>query len=76
MTKTLHSQCRGPGFNHWLGSKIPCDTTKSWYSQINLKKQMLKKRISERKDKPVSLKGNQPLIFTGRTDAEVEAPIL
>ena len=28
------------------------------------------------KNKPVNLKGNQPCIFTGRTDAEVEAPIL
>ena len=26
--------------------------------------------------KPVSLKGNQPRIFTGKTDAEAEAPIL
>ena len=26
--------------------------------------------------KPVSLKGNQPWILTGRTDAEAEAPIL
>ena len=26
--------------------------------------------------KPVSLKGNQPCIFIGRTDAEAEAPIL
>ena len=26
--------------------------------------------------KPVNPKGNQPLIFTGRTDAEAEAPIL
>ena len=25
--------------------------------------------------KPVSLKGNQPRIFIGRTDAEVETPI-
>ena len=28
------------------------------------------------KIKPVSPKGNQPCLFTGRTDAEVEAPIL
>ena len=28
------------------------------------------------KIKPVNPKGNQPLIFTGRTDAEAEAPIL
>ena len=26
--------------------------------------------------KPVSLKGNQPSIFIGRTDAEAETPIL
>ena len=26
--------------------------------------------------KPVNSKGNQPQIFTGRTDAEAEAPIL
>jgi len=26
--------------------------------------------------KPVSPKGNQPLIFIGRTDAEIESPIL
>ena len=26
--------------------------------------------------KPVNLKGNQPCIFTGGTDAEAEAPIL
>ena len=25
---------------------------------------------------PVNPKGNQPLIFTGRTDAEAEAPII
>ena len=30
----------------------------------------------ECKIKPVSPKGNQPWMFTGRTDAEVEAPIL
>ena len=27
------------------------------------------------KIKPVNLKGNQPQIFTGRTDAKAEAPI-
>ena len=26
--------------------------------------------------KPVNLKGNQPLIFIGRTDAEAEVPIV
>ena len=28
------------------------------------------------KSKPVNPKGNQPCVFTGRTDAEAEAPIL
>ena len=28
------------------------------------------------KIKPVTPKGNQPCIFTGKTDAEAEAPIL
>ena len=32
--------------------------------------------ICVHKIKPVNPKGNQPLIFTGRTDAEAEAPIL
>ena len=27
-------------------------------------------------DKPVNPKGNQPLIFIGKTDADAEAPIL
>ena len=29
----------------------------------------------EGKIKPVNLKGDQPLIFTGKTDAEAEAPV-
>ena len=32
--------------------------------------------LDSKEIKPVSPKGNQPWIFTGRTDAEVEAPIL
>ena len=34
-------------------------------------------RVSDCKEiKPVNLKGNQPCIFIGRTDAKAEAPIL
>ena len=43
MSKTLCSQCRGPGFNPWLGNKIPHATIKTWYSQIN---NIFKKRIN------------------------------
>ena len=31
--------------------------------------------LDSREIKPVNLKGSQPWIFIGRTDAEVEAPI-
>ena len=32
--------------------------------------------LDSKEIKPVNTKGNQPWIFTGRTDAEAEAPIL
>ena len=32
--------------------------------------------LDSREIKPVNLKGNQPWIFIGRTDAEAETPIL
>ena len=32
--------------------------------------------LDSKEIKPVNPKGNQPWIFTGRTDAETEAPIL
>ena len=44
------------------------------------KKEVLEKTLESPLDskeiKPVNPKGNQPWIFTGRTDAEAEAPIL
>ena len=36
----------------------------------------LKNHLDSKEIKPVSPKGNQPWIFIGRTDAEIEAPIL
>ena len=36
----------------------------------------LESPLDSKKIKPVNLKGNQPWIFTGRTDAEAEVPIL
>ena len=32
--------------------------------------------LDSKEIEPANLKGNQPWIFTGRTDAEVEIPIL
>ena len=31
--------------------------------------------LDSKEIKPVNLKGDQPLIFTGQTDVEVEAPV-
>ena len=36
----------------------------------------LESPLDSKEIKPVNLKGNQPWIFIGRTDAETEAPIL
>ena len=37
---------------------------------------MVGQKESSKETKSVNPKGNQPWIFTGRTDAEIEAPIL
>ena len=37
---------------------------------------MLESPLDSKEIKPVNTKGNQPWIFTGRTDAEAEVPIL
>ena len=36
----------------------------------------LESSLDSKEIKPVNPKGNKPWIFTGRTDAEAEAPIL
>ena len=38
-------------------------------------RRLLKSSLDNKEIKPVTLKGNQPWIFTGRTDADAEAPI-
>ena len=38
--------------------------------------QSLIRPLDRKEIKPVNHKGNQPWLFTGRTDAEVEAPVL
>ena len=37
---------------------------------------ILESPLESKEIKPINPKGNQPRIFTGRTDAEAEAPIL
>ena len=48
----------------------------NWYFWIVVLAKILESPLDSKEIKPVSLKGNQPWIFIGRTDAEAEAPIL
>ena len=47
----LCSQCRGPGFDPWLGNNIPHATVKTQQSQIIIKKKKKAQRKKyEKKD--------------------------
>ena len=50
-------------------------TPKNWYFQTVVLEETLESPLDSKEIKPVNLKGDQPWIFTGRTDAEAEAPI-
>ena len=81
VSKTLSSQCRDLCL-------IPSQGTRSHMSQLKILHGatgcfwtlVLEKTLQSHLDcmeiKPVNAKGNQSWIFTGRTDAEAEAPIL
>ena len=49
---------------------------KNWCFWIVVLENTLESPLDSKEIKPVNSKGNQPWIFTGRTDAEAEAPIL
>ena len=49
---------------------------KIWYFWTVVLKKMLESSLDCKKIKPVNSKGNQPWIFIGRIDIEVETPIL
>ena len=49
---------------------------KNWCFWIVVLKRTLENPLDCKEIKPVNPKGNQPWIFTGRTDAEAEAPVL
>ena len=48
----------------------------NWCFQIVVLEKTLESPLDHKEFKPVNPKGNQPWIYIGRTDAEVEAPIL
>ena len=52
-------------------SRIP----KNWCLQTVVLEKTRESNLDSKEIKPVNLKGNQPWIFTGRTDAEAEAPV-
>ena len=49
---------------------------KNWCFWIVVLEKTLESPLDSKKVKPINPKGNQPLIFIGRTDAEAETPIL
>ena len=49
---------------------------RSWYFWTVVLEKTLESSLDCKEVKPVNLKGNQPWIFIGRTDAEAETPIL
>ena len=49
---------------------------KNWFFLIMVLEKTLESPLDSKEIKPVSPKGNQHTIFTGRTDAEAKAPIL
>ena len=49
---------------------------KNWCFWIVVLEKTLENPLDCKKIKPVNPEGNQPWIFTGRTDAEAEAPLL
>ena len=50
--------------------------TKKWCFKIVVLEKTLESPLDCKEIKPVNLKGNQPRIFIGRTDAEAETPVL
>ena len=50
--------------------------SKNWYFQTVVLEMTLENPLDRKEIKPVNPKGNKPWIFIGRTEAEVEAPIL
>ena len=76
--KGPHSQSYGFSSNHVCISEL--DKKEGWVPKngcfwVVVLQKTLQSPVSCRKIKLVNPKGNQPWLFTGRTDAEVEAPI-
>ena len=58
-----------------LDHKESC-VLKNWCFQTLVLEETFESLLDSKEIKPINPKGNQPWLFTGRTDAEVETPIL
>ena len=77
--KGLYNQSYSFSSSHvWMWELDPKEdwALKTWCLQIVVLEKTLENPLDYKEIKPVSPKGNQPWIFIGRTDAEVEASIL
>ena len=76
--KGPYSQDYGPPSGHvWLW-ELNCKegrTPKNWCLWIVVLEKIPESPLDSMESKPVNLKGNQPWILVGRTDAEAEAPV-
>ena len=76
--KSLYGQSYGFPRSHvqmWELDHKEGSAPKNWCFQITVLEKTLESPL-DGKIKPINSKGNQPWIFTGRTDDEAEAPIL
>ena len=77
--KGLSSQSYGFSSSHvWMWELYHKEdwAQKNWYFWIVVLEKTLESLLDSKEIKPVNPKGNQPWIFIGRIDAEVEVPIL
>ena len=76
--KGLYSQGYGLPSGHiqlWELDHIEGRTSKNWCLQTVVLEKTPESPLDRKEIKPVSLKGDQPWVLTGRTDAEAEAPV-
>ena len=77
--KGPYSQGYGFSSNHgqmWELDQREGWVLKNWCFQTVVPEKTLQSPLDCKEVKPVNSKGNQPWIFTGRTDAKAETPIL
>ena len=75
--KSSYSQSYGFSWSHvriWELDHKEDWGLKNWWVRIVVLEMILKSPLDRKEIKTVNPKGNQPWIFTGRTDAEAEAP--